>query len=265
MPRAKRQQKESLSLSLPPKRAIELLQHKLAEADRIIALPYNSPEVDKWVRTTSEIIDHTFGRPNGEMHTNTSDFRYFTGIEETQALQNHHRNRKLILESAIEQLELLAPQANQPASTDSQLFICALAHFQTSGSGHYQLHPEIELLSGQLFRDTYYKQAALEAYIRLIEEVKARSRLTLDGDRLMNRAFGCDNQTPVIQFNSLQTDAERDEQRGLMYLYKGIVGLRNSKAQSNRIFNDPHRAFEYLALASLLMRLLEIPTTTTSF
>jgi hypothetical protein len=40
----------------------------------------------------------------------------------------------------------------------------------------------------------------------------------------MNHAFGIEGRTPVIQFNSLQTDAEREEQRGLMFLYKGIVG-----------------------------------------
>jgi hypothetical protein len=33
------------------------------------------------------------------------------------------------------------------------------------------------------------------------------------GDSLMNRAFGSDKQTPVIQFNSLQSDPERDEQK----------------------------------------------------
>jgi len=44
----------------------------------------------------------------------------------------------------------------------------------------------------------------------------------------------------------------------LMFLFKGIVGLRNSKAHSNTLFDDPHRAHEYLALASLLLRLLEI-------
>jgi uncharacterized protein (TIGR02391 family) len=74
---------------------------------------------------------------------------------------------------------------------------------------------------------------------------------------LMNRAFGCDKQTPVIQFNGLQSDAERDEQKGIMFLFKGIVGLRNSKAHSNTLFNDPSRAHEYLALASLLLRLFE--------
>ena len=45
-----------------------------------------------------------------------------------------------------------------------------------------------------------------------------------------------------------------------MFLFKGIVGLRNSKAHSNALFNDPSRVHEYLALASLLMRLLEIAT-----
>lgn len=56
----------------------------------------------------------------------------------------------------------------------------------------------------------------------------------------------------------LYCDSERDEQCGLMFPFKGIVGLRNSKAHSNTLFNDAHRAHEYLALASLLLRLLEI-------
>ena len=124
----------------------------------------------------------------------------------------------------------------------------------------YRLHQEIERVSGQLFRDGHHKQAALEAYIRVIEEVKRRSGIADDGDSLMNHTFGCDKQTPVIQFNSLQSDAERDEQKGIMFLFKGIVGLRNSKAHSNTLFNDPSRAHEYLALASLLLRLLEIAT-----
>jgi uncharacterized protein (TIGR02391 family) len=74
----------------------------------------------------------------------------------------------------------------------------------------------------------------------------------------MNHAFGCDGRPPTIPFNTLSTDAERDEQKGFMFLFKGIVGLRNSKAHSNRLFNDPRRAHEYLALASLLMRILDL-------
>jgi uncharacterized protein (TIGR02391 family) len=98
----------------------------------------------------------------------------------------------------------------------------------------------------------------LEAYVRVIEEVKAVSGISDDGDSLMNKAFGSDRQVPVVAFNALSDNAERDEQRGFMYLFKGIVGLRNSKAHSNRLFDDRSRAHEYLALASLLMRLLEM-------
>ena len=61
----------------------------------------------------------------------------------------------------------------------------------------------------------------------------------------------------MLRFNNLATDAERDEQNGFMYIFKGIVSLRNTKAHSNLLFNDPQRAHEYLAMASLLMRLLE--------
>ncbi len=125
------------------------------------------------------------------------------------------------MESIIEQLELLAPPA------------------AITAPDQYRFHPEIERVSGELYRDGHYKQAALEAYIRVIDAVKARSGLNEDGDSLMNQAFGCEKRDPIIRFNTLQTDSERDEQKGLLFLFKGIVGLRNSKAHSNRLFNDP--------------------------
>jgi uncharacterized protein (TIGR02391 family) len=153
-------------------------------------------------------------------------------------------NRRALLEAYIEQL--------QDGLTPRVL-----------STPDYRLHPEIERVSGKLLRDGHFKQAASEAFIRVINEVKARSSLAKDGDQLMNHAFGCDDRQPVLAFNSLSTDAERDEQRGIMYLFKGIVGLRNAKAHSNTLFNDPSRAHEYLALARLLMRLLEIATVQT--
>jgi len=124
----------------------------------------------------------------------------------------------------------------------------------------YPLHPEIERVSQRLFREGHYQKAVIDAYARVIEEVKTKSGLALAGDSLMNFALSCDRQTPTILFNSLQTEAEREEQRGLTFLFRGIVELQKSKAASNRLFNERARAHEHLALASLLMRLLEIAT-----
>ena len=92
-------------------------------------------------------------------------------------------------------------------------------------------------MSGHLFRDGHYKQAALEAYIRVIDDVKQRSGLNLDGDNLMNQAFSFDaTRTPVLQFNPMSSDAERDEQKGFMFMFKGMVLHRNFKAHSNQLF-----------------------------
>jgi hypothetical protein len=48
-----------------------------------------------------------------------------------------------------------------------------------------------------------------------------------------------------------------DEQKGIMFLFKGIVGMRNLKAHTIKLFDDEQRAREYLGLSSLLMRLLD--------
>ena len=229
-----------------------MLRRQIDRLDQVMRMNFNDPAVDAWESTTINILNAVYGQPNGELHPNTGEVKFVLSgeplymgmsddaIQRDFVLRQH--KRKALLLSYIEQLQDLAPpSAAIPAD-------------------QYRFHPEIERVSGELFRDGHYKHAALEAYIRVIEEVKRKSGIDDDGDSLMNRAFGCDKQTPVIQFNSLQTDAERDEQKGIMFLFKGVVGLRNSKAHSNTLFNDPSRAHEYLALASLLMRLLEIAT-----
>lgn len=136
-----------------------------------------------------------------------------------------------LLESAIEQIEMLGPAPVQMAD------------------GHYHLHPEIEQVSQGTFRDGHFKQAAFEAYVRVINEVKAKSRRTdLEGDKLMTHAFGCEDRRPPIRFTPLTSQDEIDEQRGFMYLFKGIVGLRNAMAHSNRTFDDPLRAYGFVTV-----------------
>lgn len=242
--------KESVPPALSHQQAIGLLKRQAERGQEIATLTFDDPQVDAWLSLTTNLLDQTFGEPNGEMHKNTKDFAYAQSAVSLHVNMSDHelqadhegktRLRNALLLGFAEQLQDLAPPSVATAPD------------------RYNFHAEIERVSGALYRDGHYKQAAFEAYIRVIDAVKARSGLYDDGDSLMNRAFGADKQTPVIQFNTLSTDEERDEQRGIMFLFKGIVGLRNSKAHSNRLFNDPSRAHEYLALSSLLLRLLEI-------
>lgn len=242
------------SPSISSEKAIELIKRQRDRLVEIAKLPYHDPGIDAWESTTEDILDKAFGRPHGKRHRKTDDIINARGGQEwinmpPPAKQNHHaiksKNRLALLDAYIEQLrDDLVPRA-----------------LAVPG---YSFHREIERVSFDLLKDGHYKQAALEAYIRVIDEVKSRSGLPLDGDPLMNQTFGIDGgRTPVLAFNSLMSDSERDEQRGIMYYFKGIVGLRNSKAHSNTLFSDPSRAHEYLALASLLMRLLEIAKKTT--
>jgi uncharacterized protein (TIGR02391 family) len=235
--------------TLTPQRAIGLLRQQLERLTAISTAHSGSDsDASVWQKTTLAILKQAFGEPhqmvNG-FHMPAMPFvtgmppSYFDEVIKTALTQ-----QRGIVESSIEQLEILSPpSASMPV-------------------GNYSFHAEIERVSGPLFRDGHFKQAALEAYIRVIDEVKTRSNLALDGDQLMNQAFSFDNgRTPILKFNTFASDAEKDEQRGFMFLFKGIVGQRNFKAHSKQLFNDPFRAHEYLAMASLLMRMLDTATT----
>lgn len=131
----------------------------------------------------------------------------------------------------------------------------------------YDLHPRIKQVSYRQFESGFYKEAIQNAFVEVIDQVKMKSgnpsmqknerTITYDGESLMNHVFGCDGKTPLIKFNSLGNSLEKAEQRGIMNLYKGIVGIRDKKAHMNFIQNDPIKSLEYLSLASLLLRLLD--------
>ena len=245
--------KKTLSATVPPNlfppKAIELLRRQIDRGQELSKTNYESSATSAWKSTTETILDGVFGRPDGESDRRTREFLSATGgsfqIGNPASARMYNEKmlskRVALLSAFVEQLEdSIAPQV-------------------FPDQNQYKFHDAIESVSGDLFRDGHYKQAALEAFICVIEQVKIKSgRHDLDGDDLMNQAFGSDKRTPILKFNSLQSDSEKDEQRGIMFLFKGIVGLRNAKAHSNTLFSSPQRAHEYLALASLLIRLLEI-------
>jgi uncharacterized protein (TIGR02391 family) len=121
--------------------------------------------------------------------------------------------------------------------------------------GDLDLHPEIARASTKLYQDGHYANAVEAAVKRLNAMVRMRSDLEVDGTTLMERAFSPSN--PLLRFNAMADQSDKDEQKGFMMMFSGAVsGLRNPRA--HRFINDdPERALEFIAFVSLLAKLLE--------
>lgn len=62
---------------------------------------------------------------------------------------------------------------------------------------------------------------------------------------------------PVLRFNDMQTESDRSEQQGMMYLYAGaMLALRNPRAHGV-IRDEPTEALEYIGLVNMLIRALD--------
>lgn len=117
------------------------------------------------------------------------------------------------------------------------------------------LHPEISRAASQLYSDGHYSNAVEAAVKALNGFVRLRSELELDGTALMEKAFSPN--TPILKFNDLDNQSDKDEQKGFMQMFAGAVaGLRNPRAHGF-VKDDPERALEFIAFVSLLAKLLE--------
>jgi uncharacterized protein (TIGR02391 family) len=118
-----------------------------------------------------------------------------------------------------------------------------------------ELYQEIARAASTLYRDGHYANAVEAAVKALNGLVRLRSGLEIDGTSLMERAFSPNN--PILKFNALADQSDRDEQRGFMQMFSGAVsGLRNPRAHGF-IHDDPERALEFIAFVSLLAKLLD--------
>ena len=118
------------------------------------------------------------------------------------------------------------------------------------------LHPEIANAASDLYLNGHYSNAVEDAVKALNALVRLRSGCDdKDGTQLMEFVFSLNN--PILQFNDLRDQSDRDEQKGFMMMFSGAVaGLRNPRAH-RLIQDDPERALEFIAFVSLLAKLLE--------
>jgi uncharacterized protein (TIGR02391 family) len=98
----------------------------------------------------------------------------------------------------------------------------------------------------------------LEATKGLAERVRDMTGLDEDGHKLVNAAF--EGNSPMVVMNALQTDTERNEQRGLANIIKGIFSaFRNPTAHEPKLtwHVSEADALDLLCTLSLIHRRLD--------
>lgn len=231
-------------------RLLKLLKEQIEKIDGLKTQERWGPAYDIWENTTKNVVSQLFSDDYLKLY-NRQKPGSFSMIDQSFNQSQYLKeleDKKQFLESAIQEFERL--------ETDSVLSIgCSI------GLANYDLHLRIKEVVGTKYEDGHYTEAVEAGFKEVIKRVKdyvnTKNGGNIDGAKAMGRAFDFDRQNPLIKFNNLQSEEEKDEQRGIAFLFKGVVGIRNRKAHENITLNDPYRALEYLTLASLLMRLLD--------
>jgi uncharacterized protein (TIGR02391 family) len=118
------------------------------------------------------------------------------------------------------------------------------------------LHPAVVKAASDLFTDSHYASAIFEAFKAVEGRVRSMSGIDESGKQLMGRAFS--GTPPPINRATEPGRSGEDEQEGFKLLFIGAMqGIRNPKGHEPVSQQDPQRALEYLAVASLLMRRLD--------
>jgi uncharacterized protein (TIGR02391 family) len=118
------------------------------------------------------------------------------------------------------------------------------------------LHSRIRDVARERFMDGYPWDAVFAAAKALINYVKERSgNYDLDGAPLVRAVFSPKN--PVLAFNDLADQTDKDEQEGMMHLFEGAVQAIRNPGGHDFPEGTEQRAIEYISLLSLLAYRLE--------
>lgn len=205
-------------------------------------------EAMRLVASVNATIDDAFGQGTADAFDFRVTARWFTTYAAQEKMnkfrQGLDRSRNA-LEDAIKRLQEWADDGDDDAASRT-----------VKAYGGLDLHPEIARAASELYLNGHYANAiedavkALNGFVRLRSGVEDR-----DGDALMTFVFSV--KEPILAFNELKDENDRNEQKGFMMMLSGAVaGLRNPRAH-RLVQDDPERALEFIAFVSLLAKLVD--------
>jgi uncharacterized protein (TIGR02391 family) len=254
---AKSSEPQSRVLSLQEmEEGIRLLEARLKDLNELDLLTISNrtdPRIDGIEAAIGDTLSHVFGHGTPEyklyraattIDTGPHNYAFEVPWQQIADGLRHGKERAIqLLQRAVVSLKEKSGGNSSPAARAVRAY------------GNLDLHPEIARAASKLYSDGHYSNAVESAVKALNGLVRLRSGLEFDGVTLMERAFSLTN--PVLKFNSLADQSDKDEQRGFMQMFCGAVsGLRNPRA--HKFINDePERALEFIAFVSLLAKLLD--------
>lgn len=129
-----------------------------------------------------------------------------------------------------------------------------------------QVHEDVLRVCQARFLQKDYFYAVLEATKSIAEKIRHKTRLASDGATLIDEALGIPKAGyPLLAFNSLRTDSEVSEHKGLANLMRGLFGaFRNPTAhQPEHTWSISEQdALDLLTMVSLIHRRLDTAVLT---
>ncbi|GAA5483995.1 TIGR02391 family protein [Haloferula sargassicola] len=129
-----------------------------------------------------------------------------------------------------------------------------------------KVHPEVlAFCRAELLQNNHF-HAVLEATKSVSQKIRDRTGLTGDAGELAEKALALGKTgMPFLAFNTLQTDSEKSEQKGLMNLMVGFFGtFRNTTAHAPKVTwaMSEQDALDLLTMASFLHHRLDAAART---
>jgi len=231
-----------------PEAGIGLLERQKEKGYELLASGLmDSGSYAAWENTTRHILVKCFGSDSRNiasvMNIGKSGPRPAYPNEEWR---EWHRSVSLeaqlkMLDSCIEQLQMEIAADDAPLPQDG----CQLSLSS--------LHPTIRERCKLAFETKQYDNAILDAFKTVEEEIRSRIGGSPDdfGVSLVSKAMN--PKSPLLVFSDVNA-----EQEAFHSLYRGAIGsFKNPRSHRFLETADPESSFELLAVASLLMRLLD--------